>query len=162
MAGKRTFSKVILVLIALFVIIQFFTVTHDNPPVRADLSVSVELHDIMKRSCYDCHSNETIWPWYSYVAPSSWLVADDVHGAREHLNFSDWETMSPIDQAEEKKRIWHHVKEDEMPLSQYLMLHPEAKLSDQDKAVIEQWATAPAPTSETAPADEAHGEGEDD
>ena len=65
-------------------------VDRENPPVTGDIGAPSEVDAILRTSCYDCHSNETVWPWYSYLAPASWLVAEDVEHGREHLNFSEW------------------------------------------------------------------------
>jgi hypothetical protein len=120
--------------------IQFVPVQRTNPPVTADIEAPDDVHAILRRACYDCHSNETRWPWYAHVAPVSWLVAKDVAGGRRKMNFSDWGTYH-VDRQETKIReIWEEVSEDEMPLAIYRPLHPEARLTDADRAILEQWA----------------------
>ncbi|MCA9809938.1 MAG: heme-binding domain-containing protein, partial [Candidatus Dadabacteria bacterium] len=96
--------------------------------------------EIFQRACYDCHSNETKWPFYSYVAPFSWLVVKDVNEGRDELNFSSWERMSMTRQSKKRKEIWEEVDEGEMPLWYYLPLHPGAKLSEHDKNIIRKWS----------------------
>jgi Haem-binding domain len=135
--------KVLLVLVVLAAVIQLIPVNRDNPPVTATLAAPPELLAILRRSCFDCHSNETIWPWYSRIAPVSWLVAHDVHEGREHLNFSTWGDSSGEKQAKLRKEIRETVREGEMPPFQYYPAHPEARLSEQDKAAILAWAQAP-------------------
>jgi hypothetical protein len=99
-----------------------------------------EVRSILERSCYDCHSNRTRWPWYSRVAPVSWFVARHVAEGREHLNFTEWDRMSPEDQAKAMEEIGETVTEGEMPLASYLLAHPEAALSEQDQTLLRQWA----------------------
>jgi hypothetical protein len=102
---------------------------HDNPPVVADAPwPSEEARSLAVAACYDCHSNETVWPWYSNVAPMSWLVQRDVDQGRDELNFSRWPDGDD-DLAES-------VVEGEMPPRQYLFNHPEARLSDDEKATL--------------------------
>ncbi|BAF70860.1 heme-binding domain-containing protein [Nitratiruptor sp. SB155-2] len=95
---------------------------------------------IFKRSCYDCHSNKTNWPWYADVAPMSWVVRRDVVEGRKALNFSIWNSYSDTKKKELKKQIYRSVVL-AMPLPQYLWLHPEAKLSKEDKKIIQDWAS---------------------
>jgi hypothetical protein len=107
--------------------IQFIPVEMTNPPVTETVSWdSQQTFDFAKRACYDCHSNETKWPWYSKIAPVSWFIAGDVNEAREHLNFSTGNLKEAKDAAEE-------VMEERMPLRRYLFLHSEAKLSQEEK-----------------------------
>jgi hypothetical protein len=87
----------------------------------------------------DCHSNETVWPWYAYVAPISWLVTHDVNSGREHMNVSTWNRLTPNERAEIGEGIWEEVARGTMPLGIYTPLHPEAVLSDADKELIEAW-----------------------
>jgi hypothetical protein len=87
---------------------------------------------ILRRACFDCHSNETVWPWYAYVAPVSWLVASDVEEGREELNFSQWDAYNADRQAHKIKECGEEVAEGEMPLWFYVPAHPEARLSQAD------------------------------
>src|SRR5260370_21785207 len=83
--------KLIVVLAAVALIVaQFFRVDRSNPPVASDLRAPPDVKGILRRACYDCHSNETRWPWYTHVAPVSWLMAYDVHEGRHRLNYSNW------------------------------------------------------------------------
>ena len=140
MRGRKIIRPVIYIILAVLVIFQFIPITLDNPSVQADFDGPPDVRDILKRSCYDCHSNETAWPWYSYVAPVSWMVAGDVHEARSRLNFSDWGMLAPVDKRVAGKNIWGQVKRGDMPLSQYLLMHPAAKLTEPDKSVIQGWS----------------------
>lgn len=127
-------NKILLWLLAIFVLIQFVPYGHDhsNPPVTKEPQWdSPQTRELANRACFDCHSNQTGWRWYSYIAPSSWLVENDVSGGRRHLNFSEWDR--PQKHAEDVARM---VKSGEMPLWFYLPLHPSAKLSDAEKAAL--------------------------
>ena len=92
------------------------------------------------RACFDCHSNETVWPWYSRVAPASWLLAKDVREGRAELNFSSWSRYSAKKQRKLLRESLTEVKEGEMPLWVYLVGHREARLSDADRAALERWS----------------------
>ena len=127
-----------------FIIIQFVPVNRANPQVEGDFRSSAEVDSILRRACYDCHSNETVWPWYSHVAPLSWVIAHDVNEGRAALNFSTWNQLSPEKQAKGMKESWEEVAEDKMPTWYYVALHPEARLSANDKSVLRSWAGSPA------------------
>jgi hypothetical protein len=139
MKGKKS-SIGAVVLLALMILPQFIPVTRDNPPVGGDFDERQDVRRILRHICYNCHSNETSWPWYSSVAPISWLIAHDVSAAREHLNFSDWKSMPTDDQALAKKEIWQEIERGDMPPGRYVLMHSDAKLSETDKSVIRIWA----------------------
>ena len=127
-------KKLIIGAFALFVLIQLvpYGRDHTNPPVQKEPAWdSPETRALVKRTCFDCHSHETVWPWYSHVAPVSWLVQHDVEDGRHELNFSTWgvKQKHAKDAAEE-------VEEGEMPIPIYLPTHPEARLSDAEKAAL--------------------------
>lgn len=102
--------------------------------------VSQEVSGLLKTSCYSCHSNETIYPWYSYVAPSSWLVAKDVREGREELNFSTWQENDMIKKLGLLDDISTEVEEGNMPMGIYTLMHPSAKLTDEQRDLIVAWA----------------------
>src|SRR3984885_7127137 len=115
-------------------VIQFvpYATDHYNAPgTQEPPGDSPQTKDLVRRACFDCHSNETGWRFYSYVAPASWLVARDVNEGRRHLNFSEWD--HPQKHAE---HVVEEVKNGEMPLWYYLPLHPSAKLSDAEKVAL--------------------------
>jgi len=140
--GKR----LLFVLSAIFAGIQFVRPPLVNPPVDEGLSlyastpVPADVRGILDRSCSDCHSNKTVWPWYSHVAPASWLLVDDVTKGRKELNFSVWCTYKPKRKAHKLEEICEQLKEKEMPLKKYTFMHPSAKLSDADRARLCEWA----------------------
>lgn len=135
-------SRIALIAAGLFAAIQVVQPARSNPPVESALPAPPDVQEILDRACADCHSHATKWPWYAYVAPVSWLVVYDTNEGREHLNFSTWGRYSAKKQANKIHEMWEEVEEGEMPLPPYLLLHPEAKLSDADKAVLRAWAQA--------------------
>ncbi len=126
-----------------FLLIQFVPVDRKNPNVAEELTLTAppEVISILKKSCYDCHSNETEWPFYSYIAPISWLVERDVEFGREDLNFSEWNKMTENDKEITKEEIVEEISRDTMPMPIYLLTHPSASLSYNDKLVLKNWAT---------------------
>lgn len=133
-------KKALIILIVILIAIQFIPVDKTNPTVTAKLDAPTEIISIFKRSCYDCHSNETAWPWYSNIAPVSWLVAGDVKDARAHLNFSEWGNLSRKDRLKMKEEIWEEIEKEKMPLWKYNIMHPEASLTQKNKDLIRGWA----------------------
>ncbi len=133
-------AKLLAGVIALIVVlIQFIPVNRSNPPVTQELQADAEIMQLLKRSCYDCHSNQTDWPWYSYVAPVSWLITRDVKEAREDLNFTEWDQYKEKEKRKLLQEIVEEVEEEEMPLKEYIWLHPEAGLSVTEVARIRRW-----------------------
>ncbi len=137
---SRFLKYLFVLLILAFIGIQFIEIEKTNPPVTAEIKAPDEVINLFKTACYDCHSNETKWPWYSSVAPISWLVEKDVREGRNHLNFSEFELMTSDKKAEYKKEIWEEVRDDNMPLNIYTIIHPKAKLDITQKNLIKQWA----------------------
>ena len=120
--------------------IQFIpTLPKDNPPVTASIEIPGAVEAIVRRSCYDCHSNETVWPWYSRVAPMSLFVSHHVEEAREHLNFSEWNNLPADEQKKLLEEILEEVEEKKMPLRSYTWIHGEAKLTAADVDLISKW-----------------------
>lgn len=103
--------------------------------VWQDPSVPPVVGAILHRSCADCHSLETHWPWYAHLAPASWLVASDVRRARGHMNLSDWPRQPDIEKAEIGDMVVNRV----MPPKRYLFMHSDARLSDADRKTILAW-----------------------
>lgn len=102
--------------------------------------VNDDIAALLKTSCYSCHSNETVYPWYSYVAPSSWLVAKDVREGREQLNFSTWQDYDMMEKLEKLDDIAIEVGEGTMPMGIYTLMHPSASLDDVQREKIVAWA----------------------
>ncbi len=127
-----------LILIGAFLVIQLFPYgrDHTNLPVVSEPQWdNPQTRVLAKQACFDCHSNETIWPWYSNVAPVSWLVARDVYEGRQKINFSAWGG------GEEADEIVEAVQKGEMPPSIYLITHPEARLKGSDLQAMAQGFT---------------------
>jgi mono/diheme cytochrome c family protein len=153
-------------LAAVFLLLQLvpYGRAHDNPPVVAEPNWdSPQTRQLAQQACFDCHSNETEWPWYSNIAPVSWLVQRHVVEGREHLNFSDWnqshdEHGHAGHEAEEMSEV---VLEGEMPLRSFLLTHPEARLTDAERAVLADGLAATAALSPTTGAANDHAAGEE-
>lgn len=134
---------------ALLVGIQLIRPARGNPPVdqshtlEAVVLVPPRVESILQRSCNDCHSDLTSWPWYSNVAPVSWFVIDHVDEGRRHVNFSEWlrrDTKNPGEYTRERfQAMCKQVQTYDMPLTSYLLLHRAAKLSEGDIETICQW-----------------------
>ena len=137
---RRTLLRVLVALLALLALLQLVPVSRENPPVTQDVGAPPEPAAILRRACYDCHSNETNWPWYAYVAPVSWLVAHDVEEARGKLNFSAWDALDADDRADILEEVAEEVDEGAMPLPSYARMHAGARLSQAERATIVRWA----------------------
>ncbi len=126
---KRIARFGIIAIVGGFLLIQLvpYGRNHTNPPVIAEPNWdSPETRALAERACFSCHSNETEWPWYSNVAPVSWLVQHDTEEGREHLNFSEWGSNPKHERSDE---LIEPVMEGEMPMPIYLLTHPEARLT---------------------------------
>jgi cytochrome c551/c552 len=128
------FMKILRGLLFAGVLIQIipFGHTHTNPPVTKEPAWnSPDTRALFRRACFDCHSNQTTWPWYSYVAPVSWLVQRDVNGGRRHLNFTEWDRPQ-----RHAKDVAAQVKQGDMPPWFYLPMHPAARLAEAEKQAL--------------------------
>ena len=134
MTAKSLLKKLMYALASVAVLIQLvpYGRQHENPPVRQEPQWdSATTRELIRRTCFDCHSNETVWPWYSHVAPVSWLVQRDVEAGRRHLNFSEWDRPQ-----RHAKDAPDEVRNSAMPLPIYLPLHAEARLSKSEKQTL--------------------------
>jgi hypothetical protein len=124
------------------VVAQFFRPSRDNPPIRGDLTAPTQIQVTLRRACYDCHSSETKWPWYSAIAPIGWLVSAHVRDARNHLNFSEWDDYlsDPGTAAEKLKAIAQIVGKQRMPPWYYQISHPQSRLSASERDQLIAWA----------------------
>ena len=147
---RRWVGRILIGLLVLLVVAQLVRLKHENPkedPTRtleARAPVSPEVKAILDRSCADCHSDRTHWPWYTQVAPSSWLVISDVNEGRRELNLSDWAQYDPKREAHKLAAICHEVSRGDMPPFQYLLIHRNAKLSAADIDTLCAWTQATA------------------
>jgi len=129
---KRVILWVLIGLVVVGLLLQLIPLPGrgNNPPVSSEPNWdNPQTRTLAKRACFDCHSNETIWPWYSYVAPVSWLVYNDTMQGRSRLNFSEWNTRSQPGVGE----IGGIIQEGEMPPAIYLPMHPNAQLTAAEK-----------------------------
>ena len=129
--------------LAALAVAQLVPVERTNPPVEAEIAVAdPDVRTLLRRVCWDCHSHETVWPWYAWVAPVSWLVAHDVEHARRELDFSSFESYDATKQRKKLGELAEEVDEHEMPLWYYVPMHREARLSDDERERIVSWAAA--------------------
>jgi cytochrome c551/c552 len=136
MAVKRSIRIWLITVLIILIAIQFVPVTFTNPPVTNEPNWDLpETRVLVARACFNCHSNETDLPWYSTIAPASWLIYRDISVGREEMNFSEWKLKGKrVDHLVQK--IEKLVKTGDMPPWYYLPLHPEAKLSADEKEQI--------------------------
>jgi hypothetical protein len=138
-------QRLAIALLLVLVAIQLFEPARTNPQIdpkreiHANLAVDPAVASVLRRSCNDCHSHRTVWPWYSHVAPVSWLVVSDVNQGRKGLNFSDWAGYRPEEQQKQLAQICKEVSEGEMPGLSYTLMHRHAKLSTDDVTAICRW-----------------------
>lgn len=141
-------NKVLLALVAVVVAIQLIRPAKTNPPIdpQRELSAHTEMPPqvaaAFKRSCNDCHSYQTAWPWYSNVAPFSWVITDDVNQGRRHVNFSDWGQYDPKRADHKLDQICEEVRGNWMPLTSYKLVHPGSRLTEHERAEICVWVGA--------------------
>ena len=111
----------------------------DNPPVTGDIAVPGDAGIALRAACYDCHSNETRWPWYAHVAPLSWWIARDVEHGRRQVNFSIWNTYYPATRHRKLEWMGRSLAEPDMPPKWYQAMHPGARLTDAQRAALVDW-----------------------
>lgn len=135
-------KKVFFLLVLAFALLQFFQIDKTNPPVDKNMDFLTikktpeDIAQLIKTSCYDCHSNETVYPWYANVQPFGWFLKDHIDEGRRELNFSTFATYEPLRQAKKLNKAAKEVKEGEMPLESYLLMHKEAKLNQEQKELL--------------------------
>jgi len=144
----KIFKRVVLALVVIFVLMQLYRPSRDNPPVdqtktmEKTMQIPANVQATLSRACNDCHSSKTVYPWYSNVAPVSWFLASHIEDGRREMNMSEWATYSARKRRRRLEQICEQVNKKEMPLPSYLWLHPDAKLSDADRNLLCDWANA--------------------
>lgn len=138
-------KKVLLLLLLAFILIQFVRPEKNESKNEMNamgtvMEIPVEVTKIIQTSCADCHSNSTKYPWYSEIAPASWYLAQHVKEGKEHLNFSEWTTYNMDQQEHILKDIKEVLNEREMPLKSYLLIHKDAKLTENQYQILYDWA----------------------
>lgn len=141
--------KIILISLAVvFALIQFIRIDKANPPVEpektmeAAINVPADIQQIMARSCNDCHSNKTVYPWYTQIAPVSWWLKNHINEGRRELNTSEFATYAPKKRERKLKEVCEQVRSGEMPLPSYLIVHRDAALAPSEIDAICSWTDA--------------------
>jgi Haem-binding domain len=142
---RRRVKKIGLATVFLLLATQFIPLNRSNPSVDpsqtiyATLPVPAKVKAVFERSCKNCHSDETAWPWYSYVAPVSWVLAHDVHQARKMMNLSEWGSYSAKRKEDRLEEICEQVTNGDMPDRKYAIFHRSARLTPEEREAVCQW-----------------------
>lgn len=142
---SKKIKTILLGVIGVFLIIQLFQIDKTNPPVRMEedfiqiTQPPKNIENTLRTACYDCHSHETQYPWYTSVAPISWWIRHHINEGREHLNFSTWAQYDADRQDHKLEEAVEMVDEEEMPLSSYTWIHKDAQLTDQQRKELAAW-----------------------
>jgi len=141
-------KRIIVGLIVIFVLMQFFRIDKNNPefdPANdfiASMNPPQDIANMLKVACYDCHSNETRYPWYTNIAPLSWWIKDHINEGRRELNFSMWKTFNERRSNHKMKEGDEKVKDHDMPLKSYLIMHDDARLTDEQRKQLGDYFTS--------------------
>ena len=141
----RLFKKILLIILIVFIAIQFIRPARNisGQALPTDITKTVNIPDkvldVLKNSCYDCHSNNTRYPWYVNIQPFGWVLASHIKNGKENLNFSEFGTYSKRKQANKLRSIGKRIKDGTMPLPSYTFIHTDAKLSSENKKLITDW-----------------------
>jgi hypothetical protein len=140
----RVARTALIVFLVVFIGAQFVRPDRTNPASPAGGSLlskaPPQVAAIIDRSCRDCHTNDTRWPWYTNITPTNWLIANHVHEGRDHVNFSTWSSYDEDEQDKFLGGICSMTKRGRMPMPSYLLIHRDAKLSDADVAALCAWS----------------------
>jgi len=145
---KNVLAGILAGIVVLLVLMQFVRIDKTNPPVdpaqdfTAIANPPQDVAHILKESCYDCHSNTTTYPWYADVAPVSWYLRNHITDGRKHLNFSEWGTYTAKKADHKLEENIEMVEDGEMPMTSYTLLHPEGKLTKEEKEKLLTWLNA--------------------
>ncbi len=137
--------------LGLLILIQFVPVERTNPDEDGVVPAPDKVMTLLEKACFDCHSNRTEWPWYSRVAPVSWLVASDVKEGRHHVNFTAWDRLNRNDRIKVLGEIRDMVSEGDMPPAIYRLGHSEARLADEQRDTIVAWTRQTEGSEDVAP-----------
>jgi hypothetical protein len=145
---KKIFKRTFQILLLAFIVIQFIRPAKNisegisNNDISKIYAVPADVQSILKTSCYDCHSNNTVYPWYAEIQPAAWWLADHIKEGKKELNFSEFASYRIGRQYRKLEEVNKEVKEGEMPLESYLWIHKNAKLSDEQRLTLANWVTA--------------------
>jgi len=148
MFKKITKKKIVLFILALLIVFQFIRIDKSTKPVDPALDIieltkpNEEIASVLKASCYDCHSSQPAYPWYTNIAPVSWWIKHHINEGTHHLNFSDWGNYTQKRKDHKLEECIEMVEEDEMPMSSYTLMHKDAKLSPAQKTLLINWFKA--------------------
>ena len=133
-------KRTLLIFLIIFIVMQFIQTKKENFAVEKNLEIKAteEVMNIFKTSCFDCHSNEVKWPWYSNIAPFSWVISTHVNNGRQALNFSTWENYTQEEKNKKLKNIYRTVYAS-MPLQSYIFLHEDADLTKEQRSIVRDW-----------------------
>lgn len=143
----RLYKKILLALVIVFIAIQFIRPARNQngQVLPTDITKTVNVPDnvisIFQKACYDCHSDNTRYPWYMNIQPMGWLMASHIKDGKENLNFSEFGGYSKRKQANKLRTVAKSIDEGSMPISSYTMMHTDAKLAKENKELIKEWAT---------------------
>lgn len=143
-----TLNRIFQVVLGALIIIQFFRIDKTVKPVNPQTDIlaltqaSTDISTIFKTSCYDCHSNQPTYPWYTNVAPISWWIKHHINEGSHHLNFSEWGTYSPKRKDHKFEECVEMIEEGEMPMTSYTLMHGDAKLTEAQKILLIDWFKA--------------------
>jgi hypothetical protein len=141
----RLFKKILLLLLIVFIAIQFIRPARNTSgqvlptDITKTINIPDKVLDVLKNSCYDCHSNNTRYPWYVNIQPMGWFMASHIKNGKENLNFSEFGAYSKRKQANKLRSIGKRIKDGSMPLPSYTFIHTDAKLSQENKKLITDW-----------------------
>jgi hypothetical protein len=141
---KKKMYLAISLLLLVVIIAQFIQPPFENPPVAADITAPADVKAVLKKACYDCHSNETQLAWFDRISPVSWMVAKDIEAGRHAFNFSEWDNLPLATQKDKFWEIVNHAISGAMPLKEYALMHPSAQLSESDKTVLKNYVSGMA------------------
>ena len=144
---KVNWKSVLVILLVIFIAIQFIPKNYppnepvDNRHIEQVLEVPKEVSEILSIACYDCHSNQIRYPWYSKVAPVSFLISHDIDEGKDELNFSEWGDFSDKRKKKKMEEIGEEVEEEKMPLPIYTITHGDARLTDAQREMLINWSS---------------------
>ena len=148
MYSMRLVKRIMVVIVSVLVLIQFIRPKRNSAPGLSPTDISTklefpqEVQTILQNSCYDCHSDNTRYPWYAEVQPVGWLLSDDIQDGKKELNFSQFGSYTVRRQYIKLNNIIDQIKEEKMPLPKYLFIHTDARLSQEQRDIIIAWAKA--------------------
>jgi hypothetical protein len=154
---KKIVKIALIVIVVAFVVGQFIRPNFTNPPINASetlwasTAVPEDVHQVLIRSCNDCHSHETTYPWYAKITPTNWFLANHIAEGRREMNFSVWNTYKTDKKIRKLGELCEQVDKSEMPLPSYLWIHREAALSDNERTLLCTWTRAEMTRLQSSP-----------